>query len=88
MGTSSSSAELIGKITKASIDLQKSQARTIGAAARESKTIIEAQLGIATGDRRLSGKRNARVGVRYKVYEGNARTVFPRLDSLLKSRGV
>jgi hypothetical protein len=75
MGTSSSAAELVGKITKASVDLQKSQGRTVGAAAAESKRIIESAMGVATGDRRLSGRRNARIGVRYKVFEGGTRTV-------------
>lgn len=69
MGTSTSVSEFVGKINNSADRLRKSGKATVGAGAQAAKQIIEAQMTAATGDRRLSGRNNARIGVQYKVFD-------------------
>ena len=71
MGTSNSVAEFVGKIDQAGKALAKARRDTVNDAALAGKRIIEGSIRGVVPDMRLSGMRNARVGVRYDI-KGNA----------------
>ncbi len=67
MGTSNSVAEFVGKIDKAGKALANARRDTVNDAALAGKRIIEGSIRGVVPDMRLSGMRNAKVGVRYDI---------------------
>ena len=70
MGTSTSSAQLVGKIRRFGTEFESLNAASVAAAAQAVKDVTEPKVRRATGgDGRLSGvgRNGARIGVRYDV---------------------
>jgi hypothetical protein len=67
VGTSNSVAEFVGKIDQAGKAIQKVNRDAVNDAALAGKRIIEGSIRTVVPDMRLSGMRNAKVGVRYDI---------------------
>lgn len=76
MGTSSSPAELGAKLRKCAGVIESTNRETLNASSLAVKTAVLRRTASATGgDLRLSGARNAKVGVRYRL-TSNGRSSF------------
>lgn len=83
MGTSSSVTELTGKLRKCAGVIESTNRETLNASSLAVKTAVLRRAASATGgDLRLSGARNAKVGVRYRLYSNGKGSVIRALGPM------